>query len=642
MNHLTLYGYEDDNGELFVYRCPEESCGSSGPKGSFCGHDRPPSNPTWRGLERKPVRVPGVGEESALASLHGELATMLGPRKPREGVSANDHWIAAVGRLLAERDELREQVGEEPRYTLEQVRELLLGDGAKAVVVDFLGAWSFCPVSQASEKSRSCLEDAAKQLLEALDHFTQQPAGAGADLLAPEFSGGSGSDTPEASPDPGGTACPRCGSEVCAADRKARLELEELAEELDSDGNQQPQGGVKSQHGDGVTTRVSPAGHAEGDAQKQHTGVIPGAVGGSPALRASSVAEGDSVLCGGVALEELLGWVEDHRDGAKVIGSWLSGADALQEVADEIRGRLPKLEAPPEQWCGECGLKLSADMPSTVWTGHTHKPVFATVMNAAWTVFAVVEAGELDSRDHALELLRQAGITEQAVRMYGRSADASPQPESSGGGDEQVEYLAQELWRHRGSTVQWHRAHALVRCFIREEARRILARLTQQSSGGQEAERPWDEKDEAYVRILAEEDEPSGMPWESGPVDIAYCPTHGLHGCRSTCFVCDGPVQQIRMAPVNPGCPECLGSGRVSVSDPSETPGTPAPWKPCPKCYPGGQEGEVQEGADEDERRSEAEQERHEAAAEIHADWEREAEEDELLISSLEEEMGPE
>lgn len=43
----------------------------------------------------------------------------------------------------------------------------------------------------------------------------------------------------------------------------------------------------------------------------------------------------------------------------------------------------------------------------------------------------------------------------------------------------------------------------------------------------------------------------------------------------------------------------------------------------------GGQEGGVEEGADEDERWSEAEQERHEAAAEIHADWEREAEEDE-------------
>lgn len=51
------------------------------------------------------------------------------------------------------------------------------------------------------------------------------------------------------------------------------------------------------------------------------------------------VAEGHSVQCGGVALEQLLGWVEEQRDGAKVIGDWLSGVDALQEVADEIRRR---------------------------------------------------------------------------------------------------------------------------------------------------------------------------------------------------------------------------------------------------------------------------------------------------------------
>jgi hypothetical protein len=44
---------------------------------------------------------------------------------------------------------------------------------------------------------------------------------------------------------------------------------------------------------------------------------------------------------GDPGLEELLGWVEQHRDGAKVIGGWLSAAGALQEVADEIRRRLP-------------------------------------------------------------------------------------------------------------------------------------------------------------------------------------------------------------------------------------------------------------------------------------------------------------
>lgn len=31
---------------------------------------------------------------------------------------------------------------------------------------------------------------------------------------------------------------------------------------------------------------------------------------------------------------------------------------------------------------------------------------------------------------------------------------------------------------------------------------------------------------------------------------ITYCPEHGLHGERSTCFVCDGPVEQIPMAEV--------------------------------------------------------------------------------------------
>lgn len=42
--------------------------------------------------------------EAERASLHGELATLLGPRTPREGVTANDHWIAAVGKLLGEQE----------------------------------------------------------------------------------------------------------------------------------------------------------------------------------------------------------------------------------------------------------------------------------------------------------------------------------------------------------------------------------------------------------------------------------------------------------------------------------------------------------------------------------------------------------
>jgi len=44
-----------------------------------------------------------------------------------------------------------------------------LQDGqAVSVVIDFLASWRYCPVSQASAPARSCLEDAAKQLLAAL------------------------------------------------------------------------------------------------------------------------------------------------------------------------------------------------------------------------------------------------------------------------------------------------------------------------------------------------------------------------------------------------------------------------------------------------------------------------------------------
>ena len=32
-------------------------------------------------------------------------------------------------------------------------------------------------------------------------------------------------------------------------------------------------------------------------------------------------------------------------------------------------------------------------------------------------------------------------------------------------------------------------------------------------------------------------------------VNIARCPTHGLHGERTECFVCGGEVEQVRMVP---------------------------------------------------------------------------------------------
>jgi len=41
------------------------------------------------------------------------------------------------------------------------------GDAVE-LVVDFLASWRYCPVSTASNPSRSCLEDAAKQLLAAI------------------------------------------------------------------------------------------------------------------------------------------------------------------------------------------------------------------------------------------------------------------------------------------------------------------------------------------------------------------------------------------------------------------------------------------------------------------------------------------
>lgn len=43
-------------------------------------------------------------QASELLSLRTELSLMLGERKPRDGVTTNDQWIAAVGDVLAERD----------------------------------------------------------------------------------------------------------------------------------------------------------------------------------------------------------------------------------------------------------------------------------------------------------------------------------------------------------------------------------------------------------------------------------------------------------------------------------------------------------------------------------------------------------
>lgn len=40
---------------------------------------------------------------------------------------------------------------------------------------------------------------------------------------------------------------------------------------------------------------------------------------------------------------------------------------------------------------------------------------------------------------------------------------------------------------------------------------------------------------------------------EAPSVNIARCPTHGLHGCRDRCFECGGPVEQIAMVPRSTG-----------------------------------------------------------------------------------------
>lgn len=53
----------------------------------------------------------------------------------------------------------------------------LKGERARDAVVEFLDAWRYCPVSQASSSSRPCLEDAAGQLLDSLaETLSETPA----------------------------------------------------------------------------------------------------------------------------------------------------------------------------------------------------------------------------------------------------------------------------------------------------------------------------------------------------------------------------------------------------------------------------------------------------------------------------------
>lgn len=95
-------------------------------------------------------------------------------------------WLA--GKVEAALRQQPEQ-GETPSLVLSD-------EEAQRVVVDFLTDWRFCPVSTASNPSRSCLEDAAKQLVAALRNLASQ--------------------------EHRGEECPTCGSEdFCAATKCA-------------------------------------------------------------------------------------------------------------------------------------------------------------------------------------------------------------------------------------------------------------------------------------------------------------------------------------------------------------------------------------------------------------------------------------
>jgi hypothetical protein len=129
--HLTLPAYLKD-GDLILYRCPE--CGSAGPEGSRCGgHEAPLEVCDLRGPERVAVRVAEVGEPE--------------------------------------------------RFTLEQVRAGLLSDGALIAAAAKHRYWDLLQVDSRMTKADLVKEEALPMVRAALDHFTRQPAGVGADGL---------------------------------------------------------------------------------------------------------------------------------------------------------------------------------------------------------------------------------------------------------------------------------------------------------------------------------------------------------------------------------------------------------------------------------------------------------------------------
>ncbi len=192
---ISVFAYEED-GELFLHRCPV--CGEPGEKGSVCEHD-PPIADAYKGAdrpERKPVRVPGVGEE--------------------------------------------------PRYTLEEFGDLLLGDesvdaaaeAAHEALRPFLGGVSVW--SKLWEGARKRRIGAAQASLEAaLDHFTQQPAGVGAGLtLRPSRETRGVRENPLVSADSDGN---QAVSQFCGTAHHVLCPGCPCS--CHSDGNQQPQGG---------------------------------------------------------------------------------------------------------------------------------------------------------------------------------------------------------------------------------------------------------------------------------------------------------------------------------------------------------------------------------------------------------------
>ncbi len=54
-------------------------------------------------------------------------------------------------------------------------------------------------------------------------------------------------------------------------------------------------------------------------------------------------------------------------------------------------------------------------------------------------------------------------------------------------------------------------------------------------------------------------------------VNIARCPTHGLHGERTTCFVCQSPVEQEAMVPLAAVEPLLAALTRIAHRWPGES-----------------------------------------------------------------------